>query len=260
MEKKTKLRVNEIFGPTIQGEGIWSGQPAVFMRLVGCNLRCVFKNGSICDTPYSSHNPEAPIIDTVDEALERVTQIFKDNPNVSHLIITGGEPMLQQHGVAEFINRFNRRFIGSMVTMETNGTTVQMEDFILDLASFSPKLKTSGCFEGSNVPKAMQEQHHRERKNFDAIYFMNAHFKQLKFVYSDEESGVDIDEWISEFKEYLKDKDEFFEDYEVLIMPEGSTEEQLKISSQKAVEYCISRGYRFCDRVHIRIWGSKRAV
>ena len=42
---------------SIQGEGKWTGSPSFFVRVSGCNLRCCFK-GSICDTPYSSYNPE----------------------------------------------------------------------------------------------------------------------------------------------------------------------------------------------------------
>jgi len=42
------LKVNEIFGPTIQGEGKSSGMPCAFLRLSLCNLHCIW-----CDTPYT---------------------------------------------------------------------------------------------------------------------------------------------------------------------------------------------------------------
>ena len=54
------LKVNEMFGSTIQGEGMYAGIPSIFVRTNGCNLKCVFKD-SICDTSYTSFNPEKPL-------------------------------------------------------------------------------------------------------------------------------------------------------------------------------------------------------
>ena len=60
-----KLRIAEIFS-SIQGEGIWVGTPSIFVRVSGCNLRCVW-----CDTPYASWNPEGPLM-TVGEIVDAV--------------------------------------------------------------------------------------------------------------------------------------------------------------------------------------------
>ena len=57
------LRVNEIFH-SVQGESTHAGRPCVFVRLTGCNLRCVW-----CDTAYAFHEGTAQ---TVDEVIERV--------------------------------------------------------------------------------------------------------------------------------------------------------------------------------------------
>src|SRR2546423_1101044 len=76
------LRIAEIFA-SIQGEGIWVGQPSVFVRVSGCNLRCTW-----CDTPYASWQPEGPIL-KLDEILEQVERF-----RASHVVLTGGEPML----------------------------------------------------------------------------------------------------------------------------------------------------------------------
>ena len=47
------MKVNEIFGPTIQGEGRSAGMPTMFVRLSGCNLACIW-----CDTPYCFNRSE----------------------------------------------------------------------------------------------------------------------------------------------------------------------------------------------------------
>ena len=47
---------------------------------------------------------------------------------------------------------------------------------------------------------------------------------------------------------------------DILLMPEGITNELLTKNAQEAVKVCIERGWTLCDRLHIRIWGDKRGV
>lgn len=73
---------------TIQGEGPFSGRPAVFLRLHGCNLRCFF-----CDTQFS--DPEDPTM-TIEEIHEQATELGGNLCKL--LVITGGEPLRQTLG------------------------------------------------------------------------------------------------------------------------------------------------------------------
>jgi 7-carboxy-7-deazaguanine synthase len=104
------LHIQEIF-PTIQGEGLYVGWPAVFVRLGGCNLQCVF-----CDTEFDSYKA----ID-IEEILKTIQQ-FSYNKNQKRtrklVVITGGEPMLQP---IEFLCQklIENNFL---VQIETNGT------------------------------------------------------------------------------------------------------------------------------------------
>src|SRR5580658_8060870 len=99
------LQLAEIFY-SIQGEGMWTGMPAVFVRLAGCNLACDF-----CDTDYSTK-----FFASVDEVLEKVRETSGDCPMV---ILTGGEPLAQAETPAliEALRRDGRR-----VHIESNGT------------------------------------------------------------------------------------------------------------------------------------------
>jgi organic radical activating enzyme len=99
------LQIAEIFY-SIQGEGMWTGTPAVFVRLAGCNLACDF-----CDTDYSIKR-----FATVDEVVSEVGEIGGDCPMV---ILTGGEPLAQAEtpALVEALRRDGRR-----VHIESNGT------------------------------------------------------------------------------------------------------------------------------------------
>lgn len=97
------MRICEIFR-SIQGEGLQMGLPTVFVRAVGCNLRCRW-----CDTGYSFEGGSDM---TVDEIVDRVG----DCPRVC---LTGGEPMLQDDAL-ELIGRLVD--MGRQVDLETNGS------------------------------------------------------------------------------------------------------------------------------------------
>ena len=98
------LTVNEIFH-SIQGESTHTGRPCVFVRLTGCDLRCVW-----CDTPYAFHAGRK--LD-VDEVVADVEQYRCDLVE-----ITGGEPLLQED-VYPLMDRLLAT--GATVLLETGG-------------------------------------------------------------------------------------------------------------------------------------------
>lgn len=98
------LEVKEIF-PTIQGEGPFAGEPAVFIRLAGCNLACTF-----CDTEFE--NGEYSSVEVILEAIQAMRGKRK------LVVITGGEPFRQP------IEKLCETLLeaGLTVQIETNGT------------------------------------------------------------------------------------------------------------------------------------------
>lgn len=99
------LQLAEIFY-SVQGEGTWTGTPAVFVRLAGCNLSCSF-----CDTDYA-----VKFFASVEEVVARVRAEGGDCPMV---IVTGGEPLAQRETRA-LIDAL--RADGRRVHIESNGT------------------------------------------------------------------------------------------------------------------------------------------
>lgn len=256
-----KCSINEIFGPTIQGEGMLSGTPSIFVRFNGCNLRCCFKGGSICDTAYTSHNPEHPNYTDTQQAIDKVKAILKDYPNVQDIVFTGGEPMLQQEALVDITTSLHEEFGADMCfTVETNGTVPVIPELegLINLWSISPKLKNSCYFEGHDIPYHAAMSHKVIRVNYGAVISMIEDAPtQLKFVYTDEETEKDICEWLDGLTKQHGDMGEF---PPILIMPEGEVVEQINKSAGNAIKACIKHGWQYCDRVHIRIWGNKRAV
>lgn len=87
LDDGSKLRVQELFY-TIQGEGPFSGSPAVFLRLAGCNLACSF-----CDTDFESGYDN--LVPT-EEVVRRVFDLLKEFQPIQPLVVlTGGEPLRQ---------------------------------------------------------------------------------------------------------------------------------------------------------------------
>jgi len=101
-----ELWVQEVFY-TLQGEGPFSGQPALFIRLAGCNLRCFW-----CDTEFESSTWRPGLFDL----LSRVEQL---RPACCDLVVlTGGEPFRQN--IAPLVRALLHR--GLRVQIETSGT------------------------------------------------------------------------------------------------------------------------------------------
>src|ERR1035437_3101773 len=121
------MRIAEVFA-TIQGEGLLTGVPSLFIRVSGCNLRCRW-----CDTPYTSWAPEG------DEwTVDRLMEWARGFPAYRHVVLTGGEPMLFPEIVP--LSKELRQ-AGLHITVETAGTVYQAVES--HLMTISPKLATS---------------------------------------------------------------------------------------------------------------------
>jgi len=102
------LKVNEIFR-SLQGEGLYQGEPTVFVRTQGCNLRCPW-----CDTQYA-RNPDGGKVLRIEDIIKEVVSKQKEG----WVCITGGEPLMQDEAVGELVGILWEE--GYKVEIETNG-------------------------------------------------------------------------------------------------------------------------------------------
>ena len=233
------IPISEMF-LSVQGEGALTGMPSFFIRTSGCNLRC-----SWCDTPYASWNPEGettPVSDLVDAA---------EASGVEHVVITGGEPMIVG-ALPELCERL--RDSGLHITIETAGTAIPEAGMpACDLMSISPKLANSTPVDDPRDPKGVwRERHERRRRNPEVLarLMREADDYQLKFVVSAPGDLPEIEGIVGDTGASPK---------KVHLMPEGVTApEPSRI--EWVARACIERGWRYCHRVHIELFGNTRGT
>lgn len=233
------LLVSEIFGPTIQGEGPSIGKPVKFLRLGACNLACTF-----CDTSYTwdftslngkSYSKESLETLTLAEILTRLTDIF-----ASRLVISGGEPMLQQESLY-FLLRAIRSYEGWPVEIETNGTippSLLFSDLVTQF-NVSPKLANSGNVERHRTPIIIPVLRQFSQTGKAIFKFVVSEVDQLEEVQS------------------LVDKAEI-DPQSVYVMPMGTRAEEILCRSQVLVNETVLRGWNFTTRLHVLLWGDER--
>jgi organic radical activating enzyme len=264
------LPIDEIFGNAVQGEGSRMGVPSIFVRTGGCNLTCKgFGCKSIsaldntteitgCDSIHAVNAKHFKHTWTYyDEFIDLVKDIeakFPQSINPSKLgnaepvdiIFTGGEPLL--HYKDDVLTKTMEYFIsrGHKVWFETNGTVpIDFDKFpIFKEVNFSMSVKMSASGEAINKrwkPEVVNE------------YIKNTKESYFKFVLS----AKSLKEEQQEIFEFLGQVPTFGTVY---CMPLGETKTQLEENAYDVYEFCAKNGFRYSDRLHIRIHNDLRGV
>lgn len=249
------LEINEIFGPTIQGEGKYTGNPSVFIRFGKCNMQCPgfeveyetpsgIKKCS-CDSFYASDiafRDEWKKYKTADELILEVAS-FLPKYKID-IVLTGGEPLLYWKD-KEF-QKFMKYYIdnGFKLTIETNASiNIELLEIWHKEIVFSMSVKLSNS--GENLSK---------RVNINTLNNIIKISKgsYLKFVVDKEfikKATQEIDEIINKILPC-----------EVYLMPLGDTSEIIDKNSLSVIELALDKGYKYSDRLHIRVWNNQRGV
>ncbi|MEI8211615.1 MAG: radical SAM protein [Planctomycetota bacterium] len=228
------IRIAEIFR-SVQGEGIFTGSPSIFIRTSGCNLRCWF-----CDTRYASWEPEGNSM-SVDEIIQRV-----EGWSIRHVVLTGGEPMIFDECP---ILCAELKRLGKHITIETAGTVNR--DCTCDLWSISPKLSNSSPV-GYTTGEWIQN-HDSRRHTPDIVQsLMQRGDYQLKFVVGSILDAEEVLEYLAELQGWSRDR--------ILMMPRGTTHEELVLQLSWLGDWCRNHDLRLCDRQHIHWFGNKRGT
>jgi organic radical activating enzyme len=236
---------------SIQGEGKSVGIPSVFVRTALCNLHCIW-----CDTDYT-WNWKGTRFPHVNDAKPGYQKFDKkewiaecDIAEVAtevaafpcrNVILTGGEPMLQQTGLVALMTALRNVSPEYRFEVETNGTMLPSPEFdaAIDQYNVSPKLENSG-----NV-RRLREKPAAYR------FFAGSPKANFKFVVA---AKNDLAEVLSLIGTYGIAPEK------VWLMPEGTSAKALASRRRWLVEICKQHGFRYSDRLHVQIWGAKKGV
>jgi len=277
-----KLKVSEIFY-SAQGEGRFVGVPSVFLRTFGCNFTCggfgmprgtcsterdqvkvelydryedlpLVNTG--CDS-YASWDPRfkhlSPTYET-STVVEKMLALVPSNSwtmpngNDTHLVITGGEPLLGwQRAYPELLSHKDMYNLKNL-TFETNGTQELHEDFVKYLKlwnrggreiTFSVSAKLSAS--GEKWEDAVKPEIVKSYERVGTAY--------LKFVV---EKPSDFDEVDRAVSEYRKAK---FKGV-IYIMPVGGVVSVYDGNKFNVADEAMVRGYYYSPRLHVDLWGN----
>jgi 7-carboxy-7-deazaguanine synthase len=223
----------EIFH-SIQGEGIFAGRPAVFLRLALCNLACVW-----CDTRYTwdwgHYDREKETVALPAADAEAAVRRF----GCRSLVVTGGEPLLQQTDLVPLLQRLKAG--GYWIEVETNGTVLPEEGLpgVVDHWSVSPKLASSG-----NPPSS------REKPEAYRLFsgLSSCHFK---YVVDQPEDMMEVRRLAGGYG-IPPDR--------IILMPQAGESAALLEKSRWLADICMSEGFLFSTRLQVLLWGNRRGV
>ena len=224
------MKISEIF-ESIQGEGNNAGKSAVFLRTAECNLKCVW-----CDTKYTWDWKNYDYSKEVNEMSIKEVRQSLEQFRIRHLVITGGEPLMQQDDLAELLTFLKPEFY---VEVETNGTILPNNTLsvLVDQWNVSPKTKNSGN------PLEMCED------NECYTFFSKKKNCYFKYVVESEDDLIEINQFISKYS-LKKDR--------VLLMTQAITKEEILSKENSVFTISKKNSLGFSPRLHVMKWGSQR--
>jgi 7-carboxy-7-deazaguanine synthase len=227
-----ELVVNEIFGPTFQGEGPSTGRYARFIRLFGCHLSCRWcDSAQTHDRTRYDLNAEQRIL-----TIEGILSWLGAGP-AGLVVITGGEPLLQPRVVERLACAIRDRGLATDIEIETSGTIKPTDRITAAVTRFnvSPKLAHSGLRNHQRIRPAVLRSFAASGK---AIW---------KFVAQD---PTDLDE--------IHDLVTTHGLRPVWVMPEGTDSTTVLTRMRLLADPVLAHGWHLSTRLHTLLWENDR--
>jgi 7-carboxy-7-deazaguanine synthase len=222
--------INEIFY-SLQGEGLLTGTPSIFIRLAGCPLRCKW-----CDTKYA-WDASAGQDFTVSQILDRIKKYSCD-----FVVVTGGEPMINSR-LPQLVKKL--KAIKKHITIETAGIAF-IPDLPCDFVSISPKLSNS--FSKNEGPNSAYKY---TEPDVSVLKMLTDNYDyQLKFVVDSPDDLDQILRTVDRIGNIRKEK--------VLLMPQAATRDEFFAKAEMVADLCKQTGFAFGNRLQVILWNNQR--
>ncbi len=243
---------------SIQGEGKYTGVPSLFFRFGGCNMRCegfgcsetasdgVTVQG--CDTVYAVNKEHFGLHWQSITELQQLIDIMESYilPKHVDVVLTGGEPLIYvDHPLfVEFLEYL--RAHDHRVTFETNGAMP---------INFTTHPVYRKCIYALSVKLSNSGEPYTKRVKPDVFIDIASHAREsfFKFTIDKAHIGSELEEEIEEIVAYVPHEP-------VYCMPLGGSKAEVEANTEAVIEFCKRKGYRYSDRLHIRIWDQNKGV
>jgi 6-pyruvoyltetrahydropterin 2'-reductase len=250
---KETIPIAEIFY-SLQGEGEKVGYPSIFIRTALCNLTCrgfnciVEKNGKQirgCDT-IRAVNPafkDEWNNMTSEDIISSVNSYIPINSyDKPIIVVTGGEPLIHQNNVLySVIQYYISR--GYQVQFESNGT------LDIDFVKY-PLYKKCQFALSVKLSIAGGQESIRVKPDVINNILSNTNNSFFKFVIRNEYDITEVDYILQKVPTYAP----------VYLMPMGGNKNDLNTNAERVFQFCVEKGFRYSDRIHIRIYNDKEKV
>lgn len=252
---KAVLPINEIFGPTLQGEGPDIGKACVFVRVHSCPVQCPG-----CDTAYTWNKTERGKMMTGFEIYEQARKLLIDgDANASGLVLSGGEPLTfyDNPAMSEFLTLpFAWRSVETSGYLPKVPSITKLAWFFHSFDTFCVSPKITPCLHGI--------------QSDDELTFLLPEFRRLqmkrtspgnlvfKFVARDEDDIIAIRKLDNKMNLSFGSWDSAR--VPIYLMPYGNHREEIFRNIERLMPYAQKYGYIVTPRLHSLLWGATRGV
>ncbi len=236
---------------TLQGEGRNTGLPSVFIRASLCNLHCQW-----CDTDYTwnwegtnyAHEKDADPAyrkyrredQILDLSADEIVAVVAAYP-CRHYVFTGGEPLVQEKAWGALMIALCDAAPQATFEIESNGTLLPGAEFLsrIDQINLSPKLANSGvALDLRYKPEVLRALAATGKADF-------------KFVIGDEADLAEVLALLDEVP---------IPPARIFLMPKAISVCELEANQAFVAALAQEHGFRYSDRLHLRLYGAKRGV